>query len=233
MLLAEEATEERLAAMSLEGVRVLVLFAHGATRRVDRTVEDGTEDSENLIERPATLVLSPSDGHDGLLGPDEVEQIAWPGLVVLSACGAAVGPARYGDDGIQHLGGVFIRGGAKVVLLTRADLEVASTAALTAAFLENLVQRSLAPARALQEARRSVAATANWEHPFYHSMLQVVGDGHHPVFEGQPGAGNDSRGRDDGADRSSQIHVLEVLLGLSGLLLLVGVSLWIIRRARR
>jgi hypothetical protein len=182
-------------------------------------------DRDNLaaiLERPATLVLSPSEGYDGLLGPDEVEKIQSPTIVVLSACGAAKGPVRYGDDGVNHLGGAFFQTGAQTVLLTRAMLEIDSTAALTLLFLENLVQRGRSPARALLEARRRVAASPDWAHPFFHSILQVVGCGHRPSFEPLTD-GTEMQG----AGPQTESHALRGFLWL-GVLLLGSGLLWLI-----
>ncbi|MFH1999008.1 MAG: CHAT domain-containing protein [Planctomycetota bacterium] len=188
--LGKEATEERLTEATLDSIRLLCLFAHGANRRQNgsgvKTGDPRSEGAHSIFERPATLVLSPTDRCDGLLCPNEVEKIASPPVVVLAACGAAAGPVRYGDDGIHHLGGAFFQAGAMTVLLTRAKLEQQSTAWLTALFIENLVYRGFAPARALQEARKAVAACPEYSHPFFHSMLQVVGLGHVPVFEPDP-----------------------------------------------
>jgi hypothetical protein len=183
ILLGAQATEERLLHDSLKGVRVLLLFAHGANRKRIPASEITVQNLDAYIERPATLVLSPSEGSDGLLGPDEVEGMQAPPLVVLSACLTASGPVRYGDDGINHLGGAFFQAGANTVLLTPSNLEVRSTAVLTARLLDNVVRRGLSPAKALKDARRTVAASRGWEHPFHHSMLQVMGLGHRPMFD--------------------------------------------------
>lgn len=188
-LTGNQATEERLMTGSMDGIRVLCLYAHGALRKPEATRE------QEILERPATLVLSPSEGFDGLVGSEEVEGIHSPRVVVLAACGAAAGMRRYGDDGINHLGGAFFLTGAHTVLLTRAKLDVDSTATLTARFMENLVQYGLAPDEALQEARTNVAASQEWRHSFFHSLLQVHGIGHRPIFQATKKPGRPLIGR--------------------------------------
>lgn len=209
----EQATEERITRGSMEGISVLCLYAHGALRRPEA-------DGEEILERPATLVLSPSNGFDGLVGPEEIEGIRSPGVVVLSACGAAAGLRRFGDDGINHLGGAFFLAGAHTVLLTRARLEVDSTAELTAHFMENLVQYGLAPDEALKRARSTVAASSRWAHPFFHSLLQVHGIGHRPVFKG-------TKEPDPLASGRSGVY------GLLGGLLLIVLVVFVAKRCRR
>ncbi|MFH1998631.1 MAG: CHAT domain-containing protein [Planctomycetota bacterium] len=189
-LARKQATEERIMARSMEGIQVLCLYAHGALRKPEAQGQ-----GQEILERPATLVLSPSEGFDGLVGSEEVEGIHSPPVVVLAACGAAAGMRRFGDDGINHLGGAFFLAGAHTVLLTRAKLDVDSTAALTARFMENLVQYGLAPDEALQEARSKVAASLEWRHPYFHSLLQVHGIGHRPVFQATKEPGRPLSGR--------------------------------------
>ena len=153
ILEGEDAVKARLTGGDLESVRVLCLFAHGARQRAS-AVEAEDDDEILPIERPARLILAPSKRDDGLLTPDEVDALRLSSMVILSACGTATGPRRYGDDGINHFGGAFMRAGAPVVVLTPKKLEIHATAALTARFLEGLVHEGRSPVQAMREARR-------------------------------------------------------------------------------
>ncbi|MCI0634546.1 MAG: CHAT domain-containing protein, partial [Actinobacteria bacterium] len=88
--------------------------------------------------------------------------------------GAARGHRRVGEDGGTHLGGAFLYAGADAVVLASASVEVAATAALV-----EVLHRELAAgkdvAHALHAARRAVAEKE--PHPYYHSLLRVVGLG--------------------------------------------------------
>lgn len=179
-----EATEELLMSSTLDNVRCLCILAHGVIRK--NSAQGGDSELPEIIERPATLLLSPSRDHDGIFSSDEIEPLNSPSIVILSACSAAKGPVRYGDDGINHLGGAFLQAGTETVLLTNAQMEVDSTAELTAAFMTNLVQRGLPAAHALRQARCQVAAQPERSHPYFHSLQRVVGLGFEPVFEANP-----------------------------------------------
>lgn len=177
-LKGKHATEDRIVHGDLDDVHMLILLAHGIALKP--VMEEGVEQSmtSTALERPAALLLVPTEQCDGILEPDEVEKIASPPLVVLSACRAAAGPIRYGDDGLNHLGGAFFQAGARTLLLTRARLEFESTVALTTRFIENVLKHDMTPAEALREARCLIAGQPGWSDPFYHSMLQVYGLGH-------------------------------------------------------
>jgi len=164
-----EATKLVLADQAVASARVLNILAHGV--RVDDR------------ERPVHLVLSPSgEDDDGLLGCDEVEALRVPPIVLLSACGAARGPLRRGDEGIGHLGGAFLKAGASAVILSRADLDLEATVSLVAAFNRSLAGLGRSPAEALRDARREVAGRPRFAHPYYFALLHLVGLGDVRLF---------------------------------------------------
>ena len=96
-------------------------------------------------------------------------------------CGAARGPLRIGDDGMNHLGGTFLRAGADVVLLSGADIDQLSTERLLDAFYARMAIEGLSPARALLAARRELAADPLSADPFDHALLQLNGLGFRPL----------------------------------------------------
>ena len=133
-------------------------------------------------ERGAALVLAPDGAGDGILTCAEVEDWAAPELVVLSACGAALGPPRVGDDGVAHLGGAFLRAGARSVVLSRHSIASAATVELMARFHAELRRAGTSPSEALRRARAALAEDAAWSDPFYTGLVFVLGDAHEPVF---------------------------------------------------
>jgi hypothetical protein len=182
------ATPSRLASLTPDSSRILHVVAHGVYAS-DR-------------ERPAGLALAPAPGGgDGLVFGEAVEAASAPPLVVLSSCGAARGPGRLGDDGVSHLGGAFLRAGARAVVLSRADVDLDSSLALGAAFHEAVAQGA-SPARALLFARRRVAEDTERADPFFHSLVHVVGLGHERRFPGdwRPPDGFDAHEPADGGE---------------------------------
>jgi len=67
--------------------------------------------------------------------------------------------------------------GAKTVVSSLWPVDDAATRALFEAFYAELVARR-SPAKALQEAARSVRAHPGWAHPYYWAAFQVSGLGH-------------------------------------------------------
>ncbi len=161
---AEQATRAALEDPRLEFASVLQLTVHG----IDVAGR----------ERPAALVLRPmSREDDGLLDCDEVESLKhMPDTVVLSACGAASGELRYGEDGLNNLGGAFLRAGASCVVLSSQDLQVQATQALMEIFHQRLCAGDTR-AESMRAARAGLALNPRFSHPFYHSFVVVVGLG--------------------------------------------------------
>lgn len=132
--------------------------------------------------RPAALVLSPGAADDGRLFGEEIEaELVAPELVILSACGAARGSARLGDDGVTSLGGAFLSAGARCVILSRYDLELDATLLLTRSLFARL-HAGDSPAEALRAARAELSTDPRFAHPFFHAGVQAVGLGGGPVL---------------------------------------------------
>lgn len=162
----KEAHVGRLESSEISRSRELVLIAHG------------TWDPRQPLG--SCLILAPrsdtegDEGDDGILGAEEVLRLESPPLVVLAACESARGQERPGEDGLAHLGGVFLAAGADCVLLSRHRLELTATLELLSVLQERLAAGD-APAEALRAARASVAERR--PHPFYHGLIQAVGLG--------------------------------------------------------
>lgn len=158
-----DASAARLASADVRAARVLCIVAHG--------VEDYAR------ERSAGIVLSPgANGTDALLFAEGVERLQVPPTVALGVCGAAAGPLRFGEDGVQHLGGAFLMAGADHVLLARGQLSFGATVDLLGTFVARL-QAGDAPAEALRRARVDIAAVPQRAHPYYFAGLRLLGVG--------------------------------------------------------
>ena len=167
-----EASKQALVAKDLGSARVLHLFCHG--------VHDVERDL------PAGLALAGTGADDGLMWWSDIEALEVPELVVLAACGGARGPGRQGEDGAQHLGGAFLRAGAKAVLLSRGDLEASTTLEMMATFQAHLV-RGRSPMEALRLARDEQARTRGAR--VESGELFLLGVAHRPLFSPAPDQG--------------------------------------------
>ncbi len=130
-------------------------------------------------ERPAGLVFS---GNNGLVWGEDVERWRVSPLVILTACGAARGPLRQGDAGVAHLGGAFFAAGAQAVVLSSARVERHAALQFMKTFHERVRRSGDSPAMALREARRTMADSNGRADRFYHSLFQVHGLAHRPIF---------------------------------------------------
>lgn len=153
--------------------RVLALFAHG--------VYGATECAGSA--RPASLLLAPGARDDGVVCCDSVEQLALPPLVELLSCGAARGPLRKGDGSAAHLVGACFEGGAHTVLASRVNVGTDATLELARRFHHYLRAEGRAPAAALLQARRELAAAAETSDPWCWAPLALYGAGWTPIFE--------------------------------------------------
>lgn len=131
-----------------------------------------------IDERPgrgAAILLSASGDDDGLLTPEEIAALDdRSDLTVLAACRTALSA---GEDGqaLASLTGSFLAAGSRAVVATLWDVGDAETAA----FMEQLyfeLGRGLAPAEALQEAKRRLRADPRWNRPALWAGYVLVGD---------------------------------------------------------
>ena len=163
-----EATRAAFLGQDFAGVRVLNVLAHGVFA------------DERAV--PAGLALGAAEG-DGIVWAADLVELELPELVVFAVCGGARGPARFGQDGVQHLGGAALAGGARAVLLARGAVAVGPTLEALGHF-ERGLERGLSPMAALRAARAAFAAehgSAAALEPFF-----IMGAGHAPLFPVPP-----------------------------------------------
>ncbi len=155
------ATTEAFAALVAGGARVVHLASH--------TVLD---------ERPgrgAAILLSPGDGSDGLMQPQEIARLDYPvDLTVLAACRTALGEPEE-TNALTMLTGAFLAAGSDAVIATLWDVGDAATGAFMEQFYFRL-GRGDTPAVALREAKRRMLADSRWSNPALWSAYVLVGE---------------------------------------------------------
>lgn len=198
------------------GSNVLNLFCHGVFDR-------------DALDFPAALAMGPSNGDDGLVwASDFAEQGVRADLVVLAVCGSARGPQRHGEDGVEHLGGVFLAAGANAVVQSRGDLEVASTLKACELLNERLLS-GLSLAEALRQVRNQLAtddvASAR------SAPLFAFGLAHRPLFivaspEANPPVEVAIEPADEEEEAQGSIGAWLISSAAFSMLLLAGVLVW-------
>ena len=153
--------------------RVAQVFAHGVS-----------------LEEPQQAVLllaSEGAGDDGLLSSARLEQLyraaptQVPDLAILAACGTGFVALRRGEDGVNSLSGTMLDLGARAAVQSYVDLDFEASLRLFEVFHQRL-RAGDSPAEALRKARARLLSDARFDHPYFQSLLQVVGLGFAPVF---------------------------------------------------
>ena len=126
------------------------------------------------------IVLSSFDAQgraqDGVLRSSDIYNLDMPvDLVVLGVCDAAAGP-QVGGEGIFSLSRAFFHAGARHVLASLWPVDDRASARLLTAFHLGVLQRHEAPALALANAQRELAASGRWQAPAYWAGFVLQGD---------------------------------------------------------
>jgi hypothetical protein len=125
-------------------------------------------------ERFAGVLLSPPAKGSAVVFADVIERVPLPPLMVLGTCGAADGPQRFGDDGVAHLGGACLMGGADAVVLAGGALSLGASVDLFGALFAEL-RAGRALSEALWRARRQISARPERAHPYFFAGLRHLG----------------------------------------------------------
>jgi CHAT domain-containing protein len=173
--------DERLRALVQSfGTRAEVVTGEGATLASLRGappagvlafVTHGVHDP--LRELSRGLVVTPGEGHDGVLFAGDVEQWIAAPLVILAACSSGHGPVRQGDAEMGTLTGAFLARGSHAVVATSADAAVEPTLVLVAHLCAELA-RGVAGAEALRRARLALHE-AGWTDAHDHALVHFQG----------------------------------------------------------
>ncbi len=178
-VLTKAYAEERLELLEGPAASFEALDAGRLDARVAHFLVHGIHDYER--ERTAGLLLASDEGRDGRVFADRLDDLPTRGLALLTACGTGRGPARWGDSGSSHLGGIFLAAGSDTVILPYAELAYDPTVELAATFHAR-IRRGDGPAEALRRARRALGAEGRLDDPYYHGLLHVRGLPHAALF---------------------------------------------------
>lgn len=119
---------------------------------------------------------------DGLLSALDFEERRLRGLVIVSACGSGLGPARSGEgEDFASLAGAFSWNGANAVVASRTELLVLDHLRLMQRVHTQLAAGK-SPAAALQIARAAMAPDTDWLARAHRAAVQVFGAGHLPLL---------------------------------------------------
>lgn len=155
-----DATEQALAQVFSSGAHIL----HLATHTVMRETGAGG----------AAILLSPGDGDDGLLVPEEIAALQGRvDLTVLAACSSALGTAS-DSRALSSLTGAFLTAGSRSVIASLWDVDDAATAA----FMEQLyyhLGRGVPPAEALRRTKQRLLRDPSWSSPHLWAPFVIIG----------------------------------------------------------
>ena len=187
-----DAADKRRLAAGLDGERVDLRLGRRATRmalgnaagaraRVLEILGHGIDDPNR--ERRRGILLSPEQGHSGLLYSADLTGLEVPPLVVLAACSSEAGPPRQGDAEAATLGGAFFAAGASGLIATSGDLTLEPVIRLMGAFAEEL-GGGVSPLEALRRARVRLVEQG-YDDPHDFGLVHATGWLCEPVFRGR------------------------------------------------
>jgi len=177
-ILALAPRDGRLKALGFAASRETVLS--GALRRY-RIVHFATHGVLDAAHPELSgIVLSQVDPEgrprDGFLRAHEIYRLSLPAdLVVLSACGTALGREIHGE-GLVGLTRGFQYAGARGVLVSLWEVEDRATAELMRLFYREVLQRGRTPAAALRAAQAALREEPGWQAPYYWAGFVLQGD---------------------------------------------------------
>ena len=164
LLVGGDATEEKLKALELDQYGVILFAVHAVI--------------DNQFSERNALVLGdlPSSHEDGLLQVREISQFRLrAGLVILSSCVSAVGPA----EGLAVYGSLalaFLRAGAHSVVASDWYVDDRMSAKLMGYFYGHLAEGMVA-SKALQVAKLDIMAKYGGDAPYYWAGFRIIGNG--------------------------------------------------------
>jgi CHAT domain-containing protein/Tfp pilus assembly protein PilF len=148
-----------------------------------RVVHFATHGLVNPVEPSASSVVlcpDPAGKEDGYLHTLEILSIpSRTGVVVVSACGSALGRVSRGE-GVVGLSRAFIAGGAGSVVASLWAVSDESTSELMSAFYAEMLGKKRPAAAAMHEARLELIKSGRYAHPFYWSPFVVIGTDRSP-----------------------------------------------------
>ena len=178
VFLAEQATEPRLRAQTLDDYKVVYFATHGL---LPGELKCQAEPGLVLTPPAQTPALSNPQARegDGLLEASEIASLRFNAeLVVLSACNTAGGAGRFGGDSLSGLAESFFHAGARRLLVSHWQVPSKATARLMTRLFETMgPDMAVGPSRSLQAAQLSLIQQPQSAHPFFWAAFVLVGDG--------------------------------------------------------
>jgi CHAT domain-containing protein/uncharacterized protein HemY len=206
MVTSFEATREKLASLDLTNYAILHFATHGV-------LNPKRPEKSGLF---LSMVNRQGQEQNGFVGLQDIYSLHAPvELVVLSACSTGLGKDVRGE-GLIGLTRGFLYAGASSVVASLWKVDDEATAELMKQFYANMLQHKMAPASALREAQNSIRRQPQWRSPYYWAAFTLQGDSSR-VIKIAPGRWMPGR--------------LQIVFGLSLILLLAGAALWY-RRSR-
>lgn len=159
------------------------LYQRASSQRILHFATHAFTDSVFDAFSGLVLALSEEATDDGLLlGYEIAEMNLASELVILSACETGAGePVR--GEGVLGLPRLFLRAGAKSVLMTHWQVDDRFAAALTPKFYEAYLRQARTQREALADAKRTAMtlkspnANLHYAHPFYWAAFTLYGNG--------------------------------------------------------
>jgi CHAT domain-containing protein/Flp pilus assembly protein TadD len=177
-ILALAGEEERLRALDFDASRKTVLSGELSRYRLVHFATHGMLNSRHPELSGLVLSLVDSNGGpvDGFLRLHDVYGLKLRAdLVVLSACRTALGGEIEGE-GLVGLVRGFLYAGAPRLVATLWDVRDESTAELMKRFYRGLLEKGLAPSRALREAQLDLASQERFRAPYYWAGFVLQGE---------------------------------------------------------
>ena len=172
--LGPEASEKRFVGESLRGYQTIALATHGF---VSGEVRDVPEPALMLVLDPKA-----TDRFDGILTSREIAGLQLDAnLVILSACNTAGADGRPRGETFTGLSQAFFTAGARSLMVSHWPVMSGAAVQLTVSTLGESRKQGATLSRslqlAMQDTRRSGAASAIESHPSYWGPFVIVGDG--------------------------------------------------------
>jgi hypothetical protein len=135
-----------------------------------------SEDPTDALDHAGLALASANVGPDGIVSARELAGRDWWGtqLVVLSACGTAVGAVPSGE-GVYGLRRALILAGARSQVVSLWNVNDSSTPELMREFYDELA-RGTGRAEALRRAKLRILQQPRFAHPYYWAAFIPAGD---------------------------------------------------------
>lgn len=198
-----EATREQLLRADLTKYAILHFATHGFF------YPEHPEKSGLVL----STVNREGKAQNGFVGLQDVYELRAPvALVVLSACGTALGKDVRGE-GLVGLTRGFMYAGAASVVASLWKVDDDATSELMKRFYTDMLQRGMTPASALRAAQNSIRQQPGWQSPYYWAAFTLQGDYRQVI---KPGP----------ATASTAIVSWKIIVSGSLLMLLAGSGWW-------